>query len=498
VSALALAPLPSWGTTLTLQSTARQEIKGWGLTPSYVRKDWGEDFHILDKPSVQQAIYNDLNYNYVRVDIQSTFYDASAPDKVNTSALDDLRRHLQIAQIRGKSKWIASVWTPPAAFKTPQVTWGIENEQKVRLNPDKVDEFTEYLVGCLKYLQSRGVGTPELISPQNEPDYAASYDSCYYGDSKDVYQRVVKSLRSRLNAAGLHSVKIGAADAERAENHALFLGENFVDMSRDASLRDAIGAITTHSYDDWNTDEAGYDALVKLNNPKSWWGKSLWQTEYSLIPLQGESLSEIEVTLNTFTHLARDLVMSRYEYWFWWFGYNKDSSGKSRYGNLLWGDPVQLNKYKNYHVFQKLWASVPPASGFKVQSFTSDDASFVAGYDNSLKKHPVNYPDDQSGNKRITRPVHMIAFTNGKKRVFYLVNDGKSDKAVDIRGILAGGYNLYQTTVNEDMVNKGILRAKSGGFSVTLPQQSVSLFVSVDDGTTKPAKPVEAGSRLRK
>jgi O-glycosyl hydrolase len=350
-----------------------------------------------------------------------------------------------------------------------------------------VDDFTQYIVNCLVYLKSQGVGLPAMVTPQNEPDYATSYDSCFYGDRKSVYQNVVKSLRTRLNNAGLHAVQVGASEAGSQQEQATFLGDNFADMGSDTTLRDSINAVITHTYDDWSKDDAGYNAIKNMDTPNTNWGKPLWQTEYSLVPLQGESWSEIQAVVGTWSHLARDLTMTRYEYWLWWFGFTK---GKNYYGNLLWGsDPASPQKLKNYYIFQKLWANVPAASGFKVQSFSSDDSAFIGEYTDSVKKHPVNYPDDEWGNKAIIRPVHMISFTNGMKTVFLVVNDTTSDKRVDIKSLPGSTYQRFETTESSDMADRGTLTVNNGGIGLSLGKQSVSIFVSNAYSTNRRATP---------
>jgi O-glycosyl hydrolase len=468
-------------TTFTLQSGVRQEIKGWGLAPGYARSDWNNNrtdewTWVITKPAIQQAIYTDLNYNYVRVDIQPRFYDAGAFDKVNKTTIVDLVNLLRTARNRGKTKWIVSIWSPPAAFKTPQVTPGLENGQKVTLNPAKVDEFTQYLVNCLLYLNSQGLGLPEMISPQNEPDYATSYDSCFYGDSKSVYQDVVKSLRAKLNNAGLTSVKVGASEAGSQQEQATFLGSNFTDLGSDTTLRNSIDAVVTHTYDDWSYDDASYFAIKNMNTPNTTWGKPLWQTEYSLAPLQGESWTEMQAVLGTWGHFSRDLVMTNYEYWFWWFGFNKAAD---YYQSLLYGrDATKPQKLKNYYIFQKLWANVPADAGFRVQKFTSDDSAFISEYIDAFKRDPSNYPHSQWGNKKITRPVHLIAFTNGTKTVLLIINDTATDKQVTIQGLPGSSYRKFETTATTNMVDKGSLNVINNSIQGMVLKNTVNIYVS--------------------
>ena len=117
------------GQQITVTEETRQTIKGWGVFGGYHRtSDWGPASGLVARPGVPgsstktnilDALWIELGVTMGRVDLAPTYYDPSEPDKVNKNKIGDLVAHLQAARDRGVTQYKMTVWSPPAAMKTP-------------------------------------------------------------------------------------------------------------------------------------------------------------------------------------------------------------------------------------------------------------------------------------------------------------------------------------------------------------------------------------------
>ena len=96
-----------------------------------------------------------------------------------------------------------SSWSPPAFLKS---NGQVGNGGTLRLHQRRfrLYEFAKYWYDSLLAYKSNGV-SPTWISIQNEPDWAAGYDSCVFHPTEDTvngtnYRQLFQSARARLSA----------------------------------------------------------------------------------------------------------------------------------------------------------------------------------------------------------------------------------------------------------------------------------------------------------
>jgi glucuronoarabinoxylan endo-1,4-beta-xylanase len=101
----------------------------------------------------------------------------------------------QKAQQRGARVW-ATPWSPPANFKTNDYV-----ADGGALLPEHADDWAQTLVGFVRRMDDAGVKLYG-VSAQNEPGYAASYESCMY-DGGSLADFIGNHLGPAFDDAGL-------------------------------------------------------------------------------------------------------------------------------------------------------------------------------------------------------------------------------------------------------------------------------------------------------
>ncbi len=445
------------GANLTMTSGDRQAINGWGVFPGYSHSNWGAPYQsVADRPAIRDAIFN-LNFNYIRVELASNSYSATAPNNIDTTALDQLKTQILMAKSKGVNNWIVSSWSPPAPFKTPiQATSGQVNGTVTYFNTAYTEQFCQYYANALAYLRDNGCGTPVTISLQNEPNWVVSYDGCSFYAKAD-YQQLLVRMRYWLNNTGLSSVRLGASEAA-APGDPVFTGNgnNFWADIASMPVDDAI----THTY-----GGAGWDFYQFSLAPKP-----IWVTEWS--DIDGDT--SINAPLRSASHIARDLVTLNASYWVYWNAYNySDTPGSA---DLVYGTTTPSTT-QLYHVLRRLFTEVKPDGSFKVRAFTSDDTDFQVG----------NGADD-------SQLVNVIGFHSGTKTVVLVTNMTSVAKSVVLNGIPASALERFETSATTasgaEMDDKGSVSITSGSSAViTIPASTVQIFTSAPASLVQGALP---------
>lgn len=415
---------------LTMNSEDRQSINGWGLFPFYSHSNWGEPFRsIANRPLVRDKIF-DLEVNYIRVELCSNSYDPAGPDKLNVGALDELKTHILMAKEKGVSRWIASVWSPPAPFKSPvQDTRGKVDEAETYLNMEFKDSFCEYYANALAYLRDHGCGTPVMISIQNEPNHPVPYDGSGFANKTD-YQEVMRRMRHWLDAKNLKSVRLGGVEAAQPGDPS-FMGDGS-DHWKDLKAAPVDCAIA-HTY-----GGAGWDhyQFSRAPIPK-------WMTEWCEI----SGHDEITAAVDSAAHISRDIVNDGVEYWFWWNSYAPNPNPGS--ADLVYGEPSAPKTTKAFRLLKKLFHEVTPDGSFKVRSFATSDSSIEVGLGADFSK-----------------PVNVVAFQSKSKYVILLTNTSSESKEIILKGIGNKPLKRFEisatTSSEEDMPDRGAITVTEG------------------------------------
>lgn len=263
-----------------------------------------------------------------------------APGQWNWSGDEEQIWLMQEAKARGCSRFISTVWSPPAWMKTNN------SVIKGRLSPDKYQAFAEYLSAYIRgYKQHHGIDI-YAVSPANEPEITVEYSSCYWtAEEFHVF------LRDAL-------IPVFRRDRVRAK---VILGEQSTwgETPVVASLADPLTAsrvdiVGVHSYVE-NPAESFPPIPLRSGKLSSATeaGKPVWNTEVS--DSSGPNLTGIDDGIYwaklIHTHIVEDGVTA----WFYWWAVSlSDNRGaliRLKPGDHSYVVPQRLFTVGNYSRF---------------------------------------------------------------------------------------------------------------------------------------------------
>jgi O-glycosyl hydrolase len=346
-------------------------------------------------------------------------------------------------------KFVLTVWSPPSSMKctvasvqagttpcTPHPD-GLKNGGT--LDPSKYTAYGQWLAQGIKNYADAGVDL-YAISPQNEPMFVESYNSCVY----DVDA-------TKLNSYAKMVAAVGPVVKQAYPNVKLFGTENMLELEGQQWFYsammttagwNAIDVLAYHGYQDGVAPTAGSQLATYWSYVRSNWdaphGKTAWMTETS-----GYTDGWTD------TNGARALAFAIYSAlaygqaaaWIWWQG-SELGGAPGQY--TLMGGTQYLGK--RYYVSKNFYRFIRP--GARMLKVTSNDASlFVVAF-----AHPT------SG-----------AFT------VVAINTATSDKTLALGGSgVPSTFTAYRTSASENCVTVGTV---TNG-SITLKADSVTTLVN--------------------
>jgi len=266
-------------------------------------------------------------------------------------------RMLQEAYERGVTQYVAFANSPPHwatknGLTHPGDGTGVGS---TNLDPERLDDFAEFLVDVVTYLRGDAVGVPvNYLSPINEPTWewqGQSQEANRYNmdEVAAVYRRVAEalskaSLGAEVEVDGPEVVEYAAAlgDAHKREfDGSVFDGgmngrglgsyKNYIDeLLGNPELRDVLhNKISVHAY--WS--EASADRLGRLRDllrenlrsvsPDA----KLWMSEFCILGDGGDvrsfdghgfEVDDLDYALHVARIIHRDLTRLDASAWFWW------------------------------------------------------------------------------------------------------------------------------------------------------------------------------------
>lgn len=420
----------------TVSGTDLQIVKGWGVNVDN-----------LNNSTAQKAELVDLGITIARIAIDHT--ECNADGSVTSSVMEKICNDISIIKSYGLSYIICS-WSPNYAMKDNN---GVSGAGK--LLPSAETIFEDYWVNICNYIKNKGLALPTAISIQNEPtNGVSSYDGMGFQgqDSRDYsqYYRVVKAVRSKLDAAGFSDVKLlgpeeGSYCSGKNWGNALSFmgGVGFPALNNDATLKDAIWGCSAHSYY-WGGTTA--DIAVWRDGCEAA-GKDKWQTEFS--DVETTKSTTWDYAIESTRRFCSDMAFVRNNYWMWW------AASQGPYKEALL-DGTYFFPLPAYYIFQKIWKNVPVGSA--ARSVSSTDASLVTS---------------------VAVSMDAVAFVNGNTTVVVLVNFTTLSRSTSVDGLTGITASIYQSSATQDMLLTGSSAVSSGKISsVTLPGKSVTVIVA--------------------
>ena len=420
------AAAQSAGDAVVSWNTERQTMRGFGASSAFfgakisdADADWffSKDTGIgLSMLRLQIGLPSDVRA------------DGSEPTNASPVATAPELATAKQAVARGAQVW-ASAWSPPPIWKTTNNRNGSgTNFGSNSLQPTRYQNYADYLANFAQSMASQGV--PLIaISPQNEPDYVATWDNAQWSGN-DMFLFIRDNLGPTFKKRGI-TASIVAPDS--AAWGAL---PGYIDpLMADSTARGYIGVVATHPY---GGGDLSYSA-AKDN------GKEFWQTETSQegnAPDPGMN-SAIDMLLMLQDHLT----VANMNAWHWW-ALTIDQNSLN--------DPQRMNP-------ALMQVGVKFKRGYALGNF----AKFV-----------------RPGFKRIEatrKPVGAVsvtAFKDATHLAIVAINADASavSQTFRIYGRAVASMTPWITSDSLSLAARPAITASGGTFTYTLPARSVTTF----------------------
>ena len=417
----------------------------------------------MEAPNAARLIWRDLNATYWRSEILPGSYDSKRDDgSLDVKYLDEsLGRQIKLAKSYSQTRYILSVWSPPAPFKTPATSKGTDPKTKTVavLRPSREADYCRFVARVLKHLQSEKLPLPFAFSVQNEPNYAPNL---WNGTrlSPAQWQQLIIEMRAALDKSGFKNIQIIGPEGGSYRDSVEFVGGVAASALSNPQFKRALGGFAFHGYTLLSKHQPDLDNLraVALAMQKS--GKPVWQSEWSI---PGDKPDPLNHVLQTAQRLGRETAFIPCNYWSWWQGYYP----RFPKGEVLiaGADDNNLHISKTYKFLQCLWKNAP--AGSIVHRVESSDAE-LSGFNDER--------------------VQCVAFENGARQTVLLVNPTDKVKPINLRGLTAATATPYLTDQTRDMTKQAPIAVVNGVARWSLPARCVCVLVSGEMVHTKHTK----------
>ncbi len=331
------------------------------------------------------------------------------------------------AKKRGCTKFVSTVWSPPAWMKT--------NNSVIKggaLSPDKYQVFADYLSNYVRGYQEHHNIDIHAISLANEPGFPAPYSSCLW-TGPQLRDFIKNHLTPTLKRDNVDARVIIPEEMNFSEAYA-------IDTLNDPDASQGVDIIGTHAYD----FKAKPFPVAKSKN------KSIWQTEVSNIGFNDGSIDD---GLKYAKLLHDHMIITEANAWlFWWLIAYKE-------GETL----IHLDmNFKTFQTFKRLYA-IGNYSRFVRPGYVRIDAD-----SNPVANVFVTaYKDTSSGKFAI------VAINNGDQEQTIGFNLNKFPK---IKAVIP-----YRTSIKENLAKLDRIPVSKNSFNGQLKAKSVTTFIAAEN-----------------
>ncbi len=480
---------PSANYTVTVESTARQTIDGWGCWPYSLEKDYSQ------WPELRKLIMEDLGINITRCFVYPDSMDENS--NVVTAELDKNVAVIRYAVENGIDKYILTWLGPPR-----NDTWTEKNvanyaelsgwaQFNTRLKRSMEEKYIDGIINQLKYIQSKGLPLPYCICIQNEP-FGAKVGFI----RPDQYSRLVVMLDQKLTQNGLDSVNILAFEPVSYQTMYSLAGDSgqkvqveggvsylfdFSEFKMNPAFKNAVDIVGVHTYDPPESSETSHLYAYNYDTVLSQYGKKKWMTEFSLCGAANTAHTDpslgldydIEACMREITGLLGDVIWSGNSAWLHHMGYYpNDMLTKDGYAYSVTEDPEK--PFTNGLVFGTAQSRIlKPGNVYSALQAIFNNAP--AG--SVVKRATTNWSSLTNDHAVL---ADLGVFENGNSTMVVLVNQSTTGAYITLN-------NLKGTTAEVNTLTSGTTECKltathsvSGGTAnqVFIPAKSINIIVS--------------------
>ncbi len=321
---------------------------------------------------------------------------------------------------------MATVWTPPAAWKS---NGRVDNSDGGYLLPEYYDEYADYLVNYINTLKSYNVNL-YAISPANEPDYQVSYDGCSWTGAQ--LRDFIKNYLGPAFAANNITTKILVPESFR--NDCTYADT----ILSDALARNYVFAIAQHIYG------AGPVYCTAAGT----YNKEFWQTERSSFESYDATMTH---GITTAIWIHNSFVNANYNaFLYWWLAADQANEGLR---GVNYGIPKRFWVMGNFSKFIR--------PGFKRISCSSNPVSgvYASAYKNSL-----------------TGEFAIVVINTNSSSV--------SNQRFNLNAMSVSSVTPYLTDESNDLTQQSAVLVTGNSFTYNLPAKSVITFKGVSANVT--------------
>jgi len=289
-----------------------QIIQGFGGSGAY----YESLLFSLKEPlrtEVVDLLFSDLGISIYRMRVWTRIEsgnDDNNPNHFNWEHFDFTSDPHQVwnakqAKKRGVNMFMASVWSPPWWMKDT-----LRETDGGSLLPEMYEEFAEWLAAyVIGYKEKHGIEIGWL-SIQNEPDYVASWETCFY--TPEQLREVVKVVGAKFKSLNLSTKIVIPETADLSD------APNYIDViMSDPGAAKYVDVLACHLYDiNYFTPDAGIHRLKTIAEYTSKYNKPFWQTEYSY--LRPERAGTFEEAIMAARHIHNTLTFGNASAYFVW------------------------------------------------------------------------------------------------------------------------------------------------------------------------------------
>jgi O-glycosyl hydrolase len=348
-------------------------------------------------------------------------------------------------------KFIFTVWSPPASLKvrvtnnTREV--GIPHpfgtKQGGALDPTRYAEYAQWMGAGIENYRALGI-EPYAVSPQNEPFFVQSFNSCWY--KQEWYPEMLIGAMSILKA-NYPNVRIfgseGMLEMEAADhNWQWFYHKQILDSP---TARANIDILAVHGYSDGVAPTSGSTLGHLWQSHKQRFAdpmnKKQWMTETSgYVDAWNGSPGAFALGLDMMSALNNGNVAG----WVWWQGSENPGSTAGVGQFALMNGTV---RGKKYYVSKQFYRYIRPGA-VRVGTTSANTNVFVSAFE-----HPA-------------QGTHTVV----------VANTSQSAQSVTLGGAgLPTTFTIYRTSVAENAVNAGEYVT---GTALSLPARSITTLQS--------------------
>jgi glucuronoarabinoxylan endo-1,4-beta-xylanase len=367
-------------------------------------------------------------------------------------------------------KFIFTVWSPPSSMKVR-----VENNTRMigqphpfgtkqggALDPTKYNQFSNWLIDGIELYDNEGIDL-YAISPQNEPFFVHSFNSCWY--KQEWYPEMLINAIPAVKSA-YPNVKIfgseGMLEMEAADNNwPWFYHKQILDNTQ---ARNNVDILAVHGYSDGVAPTSGSTLGHLWSNHKTIFadpmGKRQWMTETSGYVDTWNDGADKPGAFSLALDILSGLNNGNMSAWVWWQG----SENPGSTGGI--GEFALMNgtvKGKKYYVSKQFYRFIRPGA-VRVSASSTNSNVFVSAYQHTAQG------------------THTVL----------LVNTSTSSQTVTVGGAnMPSTYTIFRSSATDNCANVGTYTA---GANLTLPARSI---VTLQAGGTPLATTGGSGARVR-